>query len=164
MQIRGFLFLCSSLAFASCGGSPPAPETPAGSGGAKQAVPEEPEETGAGGGEAGGEAGEAEEEDTRTTQSVQKVILDNRKTFRACYDSARKQKKDLGAGTLTLHFVLDPDGKVKKAELNQERSTLQEPKLVECALAQLKNLSFPPSSKGMDTTVNYPFDFKPDGG
>jgi len=132
--------------------------------------PEEGGEEGAaeGGGE-GGEAGGGEEasaeggEETRSTQSIQKVIIDNRKPIRACYDNAKKDLPTL-KGTMTIHFVLDPEGNVKKAELNQERSDLKSPALVDCALAHLKKLKFPPSSKGMDTTVNYPFDFKPDGG
>lgn len=116
-----------------------------------------------GGEEAGPAEGEGSGEDSRTTQSIQKVILDNRKPIRACYD---KHKKDLPTlkGTMTIHFVLDPEGNVKKAELNLERSDIKAPDLVDCALAHLKKLKFPPSSKGMDTTVNYPFDFKPDGG
>ena len=141
------------------GGTGPEPE-PVGGGG---------EETAEGGGEAasGGEEGSGEAsgdgEDERTTTSIAEVIKAHRKPIRACYDKARKSLPDL-KGKMTIHFVLDPEGKVKKAELNQERSDIKSPEVVDCALAQIKNLKFPPSSKGMDTTVNYPFDFKPDGG
>jgi outer membrane biosynthesis protein TonB len=103
--------------------------------------------------------GKADRE-TRTTELIQKVIVDNRKPFRDCYDKARKELPDL-RGTLTVHFVLDPAGKVKQAELNVERSDLKSPAVADCTVAALKKLSFPESSRGMDTTVNYPFDFKP---
>jgi TonB family protein len=142
-------------------------ETPASAGGSETSGGGEEGASEGGGEEGGEEAGPAEGEgggeDSRTTQSIQKVILDNRKPIRACYD---QHKKDLPTlkGTMTIHFVLDPEGNVKKAELNLERSDIKAPGLVDCALAHLKKLKFPPSSKGMDTTVNYPFDFKPDGG
>jgi TonB family protein len=88
------------------------------------------------------------------------VVADNRKQIRACYDKARKQVPDL-RGTMTIHFVLDPEGKVKKAELNLERSDIKSPEVADCAIAIIKTLKFPPSSKGMESTINYPFDFKP---
>lgn len=97
--------------------------------------------------------------ETRTTEVIAKIIRDNRQPFRDCYEQGAKELPDL-QGTLTLHFVLDPEGKVKLAELNQERSTIKAPPVVSCALAALKTLKFPPSSRGMESTVNYPFDFK----
>jgi hypothetical protein len=57
--------------------------------------------------------------------------------------------------------VLDPDGKVKLAELNQERSTLKSPVVSECAIKVIKGISFPPSSRGMETEANYPFNLMP---
>jgi len=52
-------------------------------------------------------------------------------------------------------------GKVKKIELNQQTSTLKAPAVVECAIKVIKGLDFPPSSRGMETTVNYPYNFNP---
>lgn len=102
----------------------------------------------------------ASEEETRTTDVIGKIVRDNRKPFRACYEKGKAEIPDL-RGTLTLHFVLDPEGKVKVAELNAERSTIQSPVVVECAVRVLTGLTFPPSSRGMESNVNYPFDFKP---
>ncbi len=104
-------------------------------------------------------AAKAEAGETRTTAAIRQVIIDNRKPFRDCYEKAVKELPTL-RGTMTLHFVLDPDGKVKQAELNNDRSDLKSPQVVDCSLALLKKLKFPESSRGMDTTVNYPFDFK----
>ncbi len=61
---------------------------------------------------------------------------------------------------MTLHFVLDPEGKVKSAKLNIERSDIKAPLAVDCAIKELKKLKFPPSSRGMRSEVNYPFNFK----
>lgn len=90
---------------------------------------------------------------------IAQVIKDNRQPFRDCYEKGRQKIPEL-EGTLTLHFVLDPKGSVRKAELNQERSDIVEPVVVDCAIEVLRGMKFPPSSRGMETTVNYPFDFK----
>lgn len=97
--------------------------------------------------------------ETRTMAEIQRLVQENRKPVRECFDKAKKELPDL-QGDMTIHFVLDPDGKVKKAELNQERSTVKAPPVVECAIAVIKSIKFPPSSRGMDTSVNYPYNFK----
>lgn len=177
MRISSLALLCALACSSNPKPDPKTPETTAepSAGGAETAESEgaaagEGGETagseGEGeGGEEGGEkpAGEGGGEETRSTQSIAKTISANRKPIRACYDKARKDLPEL-KGTMTIHFVLDPEGNVKKAELNVERSDIKSPDVVNCAIGHLKKLKFPPSSKGMDTTVNYPFDFKPDGG
>lgn len=170
--------LFAALAFGGCANnqSPPAesPDTEAAA--AETDMPEEPtaldpademptegaDEAGDEGGDpsAAGEAAGDGEEETRTTKLIQQVILDNREPIRACYEKAQKDLPSL-KGTMTIHFVLDPEGKVKKAELNLERSTLKSKKVADCAIAELKKLKFPPSSRGMESKVNYPFDFNP---
>lgn len=97
--------------------------------------------------------------ETRTMTEIQRLVQENRKPVRECFDKAKKDLPDL-KGDMTIHFVLDPEGKVKKAELNQERSTVKAPPVVDCAIAVIKGIKFPPSSRGMDTTVNYPYNFK----
>lgn len=116
------------------------------------------DESGDEGGDEGGDKKGATE--TRTTEVIQKIILDNRKAVRTCYDKAKKDLPGL-EGTLTIHFVLDPEGAVKKAEVNLERSQIKNAELGECAIKELKKMKFPPSSRGMESTINYPFNFKP---
>jgi hypothetical protein len=106
--------------------------------------------------------GKSDVEETRTMEVIQKIVKDNRAAVRECYDKARKDLPSL-QGDMIIHFVLDPEGKVKLAELNQERSTLKAPPVVECAIKVLKGIRFPPSSRGMESTVNYPFNFTPSG-
>ena len=98
--------------------------------------------------------------ETRTMDVIRKLVMDNRKAARKCYDDARKDQKDL-QGDLVVHFVLDPDGKVKLAELNQERSTLKAPVVVDCVLKVIRSIPFPKSSRAMETSTNYPFNFTP---
>ena len=96
--------------------------------------------------------------ETRTMDVIAQIVKENRKPVRECFDKAKKDLPDL-KGDMVIHFVVDPDGKVKKAELNVERSALKAPPVVDCAIKTLQGIKFPPSSKGMDTTVNYPFNF-----
>ena len=159
------------LAFA-CGGSEPPPQSAADAAPvAEPAASSEPKPASAAAPSAGTDEawdGEAEatgkfqpeKTETRTSEAVAKVVRENRKPFRSCYEQGRKELPDL-AGTLTLHFVLDPSGKVKKVELNLERSTIKAPSVVTCATNAFLVLKFPPSSRGMETEGNYPFDFKP---
>ncbi|HET7539709.1 MAG TPA: AgmX/PglI C-terminal domain-containing protein [Polyangiaceae bacterium] len=98
--------------------------------------------------------------ETRTMDVIRKIVMDNRKAARKCYDDARKDLKDL-KGDVVIHFVLDPEGKVKLAEVNLERSTLKAPAVTDCVLGVIRGLHFPPSSRGMETSTNYPFNFTP---
>jgi hypothetical protein len=185
------VFVVSAFAlatqFAGCAtkGSP-TPETassesslsdPAGSGATDMAEPEGAEtatDTGVstpesgGGGDADpaspptGDSAPAGGSDRDLTQ-IQKLVSDNRKPVRACYDKARKELPDL-KGTMTITFIIDPEGNVKSAELNPERSEVKSPDIVNCAISVIKSLKFAKSAKGMETTVNYPYTFKPQGG
>jgi len=98
--------------------------------------------------------------ETRTMDVIRKIVMDNRKAARKCYDDGRKDLKDL-KGDVVVHFVIDPEGKVKLAELNQERSTLKAPPVTDCVLGVIRGIKFPPSSRGMETSTNYPFNFTP---
>jgi hypothetical protein len=96
--------------------------------------------------------------ETRTMEVIAQIVKDNRKPVRECFDKAKKDLPDL-KGDMVIHFVVDPEGKVKKAELNQERSTIKSAVVVDCSIKVIQGIKFPPSSRGMDTTVNYPFNF-----
>ena len=98
--------------------------------------------------------------ETRTMEVIAKMVKDQRQPVRDCYDKARKELPTL-KGDMVISFDLDPEGKVKKIELNQQRSTLKAPAVVECAIATIKGIKFPPSSRGMETQVNYPYNFNP---
>jgi len=170
VNVAAGLTLLIVFAFAGCAGQKPEPTTPATpaptaaeSASGDEAPATSGTETDEPGGEAaGGDEGDSEPKgdvETRTTEVIQKVVQDNRKPIRACFDKARKELPDL-AGTMTIHFILDPEGAVKSAELNVERSEVKAPAVVNCAIDHLKKIKFPPSSRGMESKVNYPFSFK----
>lgn len=99
-------------------------------------------------------------EETRTVQAMFDIVQKNRQPFRECYEAFLQRSPGI-KGDLTIHFVLDPEGQVKSAELNAERSTLTEPQLVVCAVQAMQRLRFPASSRGLESKVNYPFNFNP---
>src|SRR5258708_2525558 len=98
--------------------------------------------------------------ETRTMDVIRKLVMDHRKAARKCYEDARKDLKDL-KGDVVIHFVLDPEGRLKSAELNQERSTLKAPPVVDCVIGVIRGIHFPKSSRAMETSANYPFNFTP---
>jgi hypothetical protein len=105
-------------------------------------------------------AADSKAPETRSMEVIRKLVMDNRKAARKCYEDARKDLKDL-KGDVVIHFVLDPEGNVKSAELNQERSTLKSPAVVDCVIGVIKGIKFPKSSRAMETSTNYPFNFTP---
>lgn len=177
--VSGWRALCVAAAATTltlgCGGSQPAPAAP------EPAEAEEPEEELAavegpaeeGWGEAdgaqaseGNDAGGEPAEDsgtveTRTTEVLQKVVSEKRSAIRACYDQARQKNSALPGGDFVLRIVIDPEGAVKSVEQDFERSTVKSPDLAKCAVAEVQGWKFPPSSRGMETKLNYPFNFKP---
>lgn len=98
--------------------------------------------------------------DSRGKDEIQATIAANRDRVRACYDAALANNPGI-AGDLVVGFVINPDGSVKSAEVNWSESELHIPELDSCAIDVLRNLKFPPSSRGLESKVNYPFNFKP---
>ncbi|HVW24032.1 MAG TPA: AgmX/PglI C-terminal domain-containing protein [Polyangiaceae bacterium] len=106
------------------------------------------------------DAAPAGDPDTRTMEVIAATVKEHRKDARACYEKGAKQVPGL-KGDLVVHFVLTPSGKVKSAELNKDRSTITEPSVVSCVVDVISGIEFPKSSRGMETSVNYPFNFTP---
>lgn len=96
----------------------------------------------------------------RSLDDYRKIIQDNRDKFRRCYEVSLKAHPGI-KGNVTLKFVLTPKGEVKEAFIDKGASEITEPDLETCMVAVLKTLSFPPSKRGMESTVRYPFNFNP---
>jgi outer membrane biosynthesis protein TonB len=99
-------------------------------------------------------------EETRTIDVIRDVVNKNRDKVRQCFDALSREEKGSG-GMLTIAFKIGPNGNVQDASLNAARSTLAQPRLVRCATRAFKSIEFPPSSRGFESTGNYPFKFKP---
>ena len=87
-------------------------------------------------------------------------MLDNRARFRACYDAVQDKEPEV-KGDMTIYFVLDSGGRVREAALNEQRSTLKHPEIAKCIVDELRKIQFAASTKGLETKVNYPFNFNP---
>jgi len=96
----------------------------------------------------------------RTMKVIQKTVLDNRARFRACYDAVQEKEPEV-QGDMTIYFVLDSGGRVREAALNEQRSTLKHPDIAKCIVDELRKVQFAASTKGLETKVNYPFNFNP---
>jgi hypothetical protein len=99
----------------------------------------------------------------RDQGDVQAIMQLNRAKFRACYDEARKRVPTL-RGSFVLTFTLNADGTLKQGSYNREKSDIKDDAMGDCGLAALKAIGFPPSKRGMETTISYPFGFTPGGG
>jgi TonB family protein len=104
--------------------------------------------------------GEPATSDTRSKAEIQRIVADNRHKVRACYDAALATNPGI-QGDLVVSFVIAPDGTVKQAEVNWSESELHVPELDTCAVDAIKTLQFPASSRGLESKVNFPFNFNP---
>ncbi len=96
----------------------------------------------------------------RDPGEIQRVILAHREPVRRCYEEAHAKSPGL-KGTLTMALVIRPDGTVKTAQVNAARSDIVTPAVVSCAAQVLSKLHFGRHPSGMESAVNYPFDFRP---
>ena len=107
-----------------------------------------------------GEASRTPPKDARGRSEIQQVMASNRDAVRACYDAALAQNPGIH-GDLVVSFVIDPRGNVKQAEVNWAESDIHVPELDTCAIEAVTAIKFPPSSRGMESKVTYPFNFNP---
>jgi hypothetical protein len=161
-----------AVSFAACGGAsaeaPPAtaaPNDPSAPPAPPPSAAPEPSESASPPSEAAAAAPAAsaepdQPEDARSMEVIAAVVKAHRQQARDCYEKALKQVPGL-KGDLVIHFTLRPNGKVKEATLNRERSTITDPSVVNCVIDVIKSLEYPKSSKGFESSVNYPFNFNP---
>lgn len=91
---------------------------------------------------------------------IRKFVLERREKVRPCYDKAQAGRPNF-KGDVMMRFVLSPSGDVQQIFYDQAESTLYAPDVGECIAAEMKTWKFPPSSRGMETKVGYPFNFNP---
>jgi hypothetical protein len=109
-------------------------------------------------GEAKEKAGKAPVDDSRTTEAIHKIIKENRKTFKKCYEDERKKAPDL-KGTVLLKLTLDAEGKIKSVGIDPDETTIKVKAVSDCIIKVAQTLTYPPSSKGLDKDFQYKFGF-----
>lgn len=98
----------------------------------------------------------------RNATDVNALVQRSRDRFRCCYDVSQREHPGI-QGEFVLDFVLKPDGSLKSSSYNKEKSQIKDDAMGDCAIEVLKTITFPASKKGKETTVSYPFGFKPKG-
>lgn len=87
------------------------------------------------------------------------IVGANRSKFRGCYDDIKKKKPNLGRGTFSIDFWVNPDGSLKSAKYVKEGSEFEDADLEACIISQLKTLTFPKSALGKEHGTVYQFGF-----
>lgn len=99
-----------------------------------------------------------------TRGTLPKAVIDERvqnvlPAAQACYQRELAKHPSL-RGTVSLRFVVAPDGKVAHAEADPADTTLDAAPAVECILNEVRRLEFP-APKGGRVFVSYPLSFEP---
>ena len=90
---------------------------------------------------------------------VIEVVMSKRDAFRCCFDLWAKAHPG-ESGRVTIRFELAPDGKLEKAEVKQDETSVHAAELDACMIDLAKSLAYPRSPSGKRTEVSYPFEFK----
>jgi beta-lactamase regulating signal transducer with metallopeptidase domain len=88
---------------------------------------------------------------------IQQVVRQNFGLFRRCYEDGLQRDAKL-KGTVTVSFVINPDGAVRGA--TDDGSTLPDASVVQCVVGGFSRLSYP-APQGGYVTVVYPVAFDP---
>lgn len=96
----------------------------------------------------------------RGIDEYREIIKANRDPFRACYEKSLAKNPDI-KGRVTLSFRLAVDGHVLDSAIDPSASDITLPELAKCMGEAVRGLRFPPSKKGKEAIVRYPFEFKP---
>jgi TonB family protein len=91
---------------------------------------------------------------------VQRVVRENRRGIRACYESALQRNQNL-EGRVTLRWLISPEGTVAGASV--ETSTLNSQDVENCLVTRVRQLRFPGPVGGGIVRVSFPFEFAPRG-
>jgi TonB family protein len=85
---------------------------------------------------------------------IRDVIRSKRVDVQACYAAALTRRRDL-RGTVTLRFLIQPDGTVSTATVVGD--TVDDAGLNACVTASVVTWRFPPPDGGGMVSVTYPF-------
>jgi hypothetical protein len=98
----------------------------------------------------------------RTPADIKAIIVSHRDAARACYDKGLASHPGI-EGTLAIQWTIDPKGNVTTTSLDESRSTITEPSIVDCIANVIKKIQFAPSQGGFESKASYPFTFHPHG-
>jgi len=88
---------------------------------------------------------------------IQRIVRAHYLFFRGCYESGLADNHDLG-GRVQVRFIIGRDGSI--SHVHAECTSMPDPEVVECIVAEYKKLQFPRPEMGIVTVV-YPIMFSP---
>jgi hypothetical protein len=89
------------------------------------------------------------------TQAVVEALSAQAERFRCCFDPWSRETPG-GRGQVLLVLDLEPDGRLRQAHVEAERSTISRPDAWRCVLDVAQRTPFPASPAGKPTLVEFP--------
>jgi hypothetical protein len=93
-------------------------------------------------------------------RSIQEVVRFHMSEIQACYEEALRESGTKIEGRVQVNFVIDPTGTVTYAKANAKKSTVSEPRVVDCVVETLRKWPFPKPSDNRDHPIDYPFELR----
>ena len=94
-------------------------------------------------------------------KGIKESIYSHRKEIRECYGSALAKKGNENLfGKVFVNFDINSEGKAQNAFVMKDKSTLNNPDLNKCLIANFENWSYPIPTDGQIVNVQYPLAFK----
>lgn len=91
-------------------------------------------------------------------EGIRQTFISHQKELQVCYETALKNNKDI-EGKIVFDFVIGPEGKVSKAQVDTKRSTLVSEDLGGCIQKHILSWTFPSPPAKQDVQVYYPMSF-----
>lgn len=89
---------------------------------------------------------------------IRQVFLNNQRTLQACYESALSTDRGL-SGKVVLDFDIGEQGRVLRASVSSDKSTLNNDRLSTCIVNRMKTWRFPEPPQNQTVQVFYPLAF-----
>lgn len=89
---------------------------------------------------------------------IRQVFLNNQRTLQSCYESALSTDRGL-SGKVVLDFDIGEQGRVLRASVSGDKSTLNNDRLSNCIVNRMKTWRFPEPPQNQTVQVYYPLAF-----
>ncbi|MFO0755626.1 MAG: hypothetical protein U0359_04010 [Byssovorax sp.] len=95
-------------------------------------------------------------------QPMTEIIKSKNDAFRCCFDLWSKNHREAAGREVPIKLVINlkPDGTLVSSSIDPDASQLDDPEVTSCMIDLTKALTYPRSSRGMDTKFTYTFFFK----
>jgi hypothetical protein len=89
-------------------------------------------------------------------ESIRQVVSFHMPEIQECYEGVLSETGKRIEGKVVVSAVIDPEGRVTSAKALPKKSTMREPKVVDCVLA-MRGWAFPKPGDNRDHPIEYPF-------